>query len=170
MAPQINADTSSVTEEDMSGGGGDYMSIETGEYPFIVVKSTYKPNNKNNGWVLGLQQQCLDPAIGKRVLFDHLNLVNPSEDAVKISLARLKQLALAVGHPTPDRIESSEDLHGKPYILRVVKRRAKPDRVQYADSEGFENVIAEYKPFSTPAATPPADAPPSRPSDDDVPF
>ena len=162
MAPRIDADLSSVTEDDMSGGGGggDFMSIPTGEYPFIVTKSTYKTNNKGNGMVLGLQQQCLDPAIGKRVLFDHLSLANPSAEAVRIANARLKQLAIAVGHPTPDRVENSDDLHNKPYIARVVRQRADKDRLKYADEDGYENSITGYKAIDDGSRTPASDEPP----------
>ena len=157
------------------GGGGDFMAIPTGEYPFIVEKSTYKPNKKNNGMVLGLRQQCLDPAIGKRVLFDNFNLENPSEDAVQIAKASLKQLALAIGHPTPDSVTNSEDLHGKPYIARVVKRRAKESRLEWADSEGYENAITAYKSIHSGTAAQPAASSSEKPplpsvAPGDVPF
>jgi len=168
MSPRIDADLSGVTEEDMSGGGGggEFMAIPTGEYLFIVTKSTYKPNKKNSGMVLGLQQQCLDPAIGKRVLFDHLSIQNPSEDATRIALARLKQLALAVGHPTPDRVDNSDDLHDKPYIARVVRQKS---HSKWADPEGYENVITEYKALDSGTGSPAREEPPP-PSDRGVPF
>ncbi len=162
--PEINQNLADVKDEDMDERSG-WRAIPSGEYRFVCESSVYKPTSNGTGHVLGLKWVCAEPDSSGTKLFDYLTLVHPNADTVRIAKARLKMIALAVRHPTPDFVQRSEELHGIPVIIKVEKRKAPNPR--YADAEGFENAILSYK--SPVAAAAQAPAQPTRPADD-IPF
>jgi hypothetical protein len=163
--PEINQDLSGTE------ASSEFKTIPTGVYPMVIVDSDYLETKAKTGHYLKLKLQCLDEQIGKRVLFENLNLDNPNDTAVQIAKASLKEIAQAVGHATPDKIGRSEELHDLPMLVSVVRKKAKENRKQYADSDGFVNEIRGFKAIG--AATASTDssegvAPP--PPASDVPF
>ena len=65
-------------------------------------------------------------------------------------------LAIAIGHPNPDYVERSEDLHNKVFLAQVGIEEASDPK--YGDVNGMQNRILGYKPV--PGAAPrPAKAP-----------
>jgi len=158
---RINANLSDIGDDDM-GGGGSWSAWPQGDYRMMVTASDYKPTKARNGQMLKLEMVCLEGEHQGQKQFDNLVLEHPNPDATKIARVRLKELAIAVGHPTPDLVEDSEALHGKPFLVYITKKKAKPEQEQYADSQGFENNVAGYKACEggTPAQAPPP-APPT---------
>lgn len=164
-------DLSGVTEDDMKGGS--WKALEPGTYRFMVEGSDYKETKKGNGMRLGLKLTSLESNYPNAKLYEYLTLVHPNPDTVKIARAKLKALALAVGHPAPDHIARSEELHGIPMLVKVGRKKAQEG---FGDANGFDNYVVDYFPMSAAssgsAASPPAytpdDIPP--PSDDDIPF
>lgn len=166
--PRLDADLSDVKDEDM--GGGSWRALEPGEYVFHVTSSEYKRTKAGNGWVLKLVWDCIQP--GHRAqIWDFLTLEHPNSETVRIARAKLKEVAIAVGHPNPDYIQASEELHMKPCILKVKKVRNE----QFGDERGFKNEILGYKPMDgAPRSAPPAqydaDEPPPHGDEDGIQF
>lgn len=138
----IGTDLKSVTQDDMDGPGG-WKCLEPGEYAMVVTDSDYKSNRAGNGANLMLAVQTVD---GKAKWREFLALDNKSEAAVRIARAKLKQLAIAVGHKNPDYIGDSAELHGKPF-LAVVKTEVANDP-KFGDLNGEVNRIAAFKPMN----------------------
>jgi hypothetical protein len=141
--PKINQRLDDVKDEDMQGGGG-WHALEDGDYPFMVTASEYKPTGNGKGMCLHLSVQCMDPRYQRSRWREFLTLEHPNAQTVTIARAQLKQLAIAIGHPNPDFVEYSEDLHNKIFTAYVIARPA--DDPKYGDVDGLQNRIAGYKP------------------------
>lgn len=139
---RISLDLSDVNDDEL-GSSGAWSAWEQGEYRMMVIQSEVKDTKAGNGKFLNLKLVCLDGEHEGDHKFDILMLEHPSDVATRIGRARLKELALAVGHPTPDRIEDSEELHGIAVNVFITKKPAKD--AAYADREGFENKVTGYK-------------------------
>lgn len=139
--------------------------MEPGEYPFIITQSDYKPIKSGDGMCLHLSMQCAERGRTNVQLRDFLTLEHDNPTVVEIANARLKQLAVAIGHPKPDFIGDSRELHGKVFLAIVTKERVE----QYGDSEGYQNRVAGYKPMPGRPVRPVAqgDDEPPPPTDDD---
>ena len=141
---RINLDLSDVKDDEIGNGGrGGWSSWAQGDYRMMVIESEVKDTKVGNGKFLNVKLVCLDGEREGDHKFDILILEHPSEIATRIGRARLKELAIAVGHPTPDRIEDSEELHGTAVNVYITRKLAKDEK--YADSEGYENRVAGYK-------------------------
>lgn len=168
---RINQNLSDITEDDM--GGGQWTAWEQGEYRMMVVGSEYKATRNGDGHYLNLELTCLDGERHDQKKFDILVLEHPNQDTTKIARAKLKELAIACGHPSPDHISDSEELHGIPVRAYITKKKSKDP--QYGDASGFENRIAGYKACeetarSAPAARPQAASQEPAHVRDDIPF
>lgn len=142
--PRIGADLSQVTDEDMDSTGG-WRALENGEYRFKITQSEYNPTAKKNGMCLHLYVQCIEPGHERSRWREFLTLEHPNPDTVRIARAKLKQIAVAVGHEKPDFVEYSEDLHDIPFIAVVYRELA--DDAKYGDLDGYQNRINAYKPI-----------------------
>ena len=140
--PRINQDLSGVNEDDMNRDGGGWKVKPDGWYRACFMTSTYKQNSKGTGMNLGFEGQFLDAPHRGDKLFENLAVDNPSAKAEEISRARLKELAIAAGHPTPDYVEDSDDLHAKPFMVRVYSEEAYDEK--YGDADGLQQRIGEY--------------------------
>jgi hypothetical protein len=166
--PRLDANLADVKDEDMGGGG--WRAFKDGEYVFHVLESDYRPTKAKNGMVLELVYECIDPAAGRSgKVYEYLCLEHPKSDVVRIAKAKLKELAIAVGHQNPDFIRASEELHNRPFILKVKRVKAEEG---FGDDQGMKNEAIGYVPMGsqrprTAAAN--GDEPP--PHDDaDIPF
>ena len=164
----IGQDLSGVKNEDMEGS---WRSLPEGDYPFFIFQSDYKKTSKGDGMCLHLRLKCVDPGHSKTELRDFLTLEHPNSDTVKIAKARLKSIAICVGHANPTHVENSEELHGTVLLAHVLQEEA--DNPKYGDSDGMQNRISYYKP-ANPAPNgqqqvqPPEEEPP--PPTDEPPF
>lgn len=119
----INADLSQVDEQDFS-------PVPPGEYEVTVVDSEVK-SSKNDNPYLNLEFEVFGPSHQGRKLWERFMLQN------EIGLQRLKTLARVAGHPNPNYIGDSEELHG--LMLTV--------RVKIEEQEGYDpkNKITSFK-------------------------
>jgi len=138
--PRINANLSSVTDEDMEQKGG-WSVFPDGDYRAMLKSTDYKPTNAGDGMCLHLSLMLLDEK-GKEIR-DYLTLEHPNPTVVKIAKARLKQLAIAVGHETPNNVEDSDSLLGAPFLVRLYSEVA--SNPKYGDKDGLQNKIGGYK-------------------------
>ncbi len=118
-----------------------FSAIPGGDYPVIITDSKMKPTKNGNGKYLELELQILNGPHQNRKLFDRLNLVNPSDMAVKIAKGTLSAICRAVDVRTP---KDSSELHNKP-LTASVKTRKDPDG-------NMRNEVSGYKPRDTAAS------------------
>lgn len=182
-------DTSDVSEEDMNQKRSG-KPIEAGWYRVALEKDDVK----HEEWGVGLKMEfeILDGEYEGRKLFEFLCLEHSrSAEAQKIARTKLRELAVAAGHKTPDNVEDTDVLMRRPVMVEVYRAKlGKNEDPKYADPDGrkarigqfisvarwkAENGQAESKPdfVLTRPKSKPAPKPNMRaeiPADDDIPF
>jgi len=116
---------------------GSFEPLPAGEYPVVISSSEIKTTRAGNGQYLQLVYDVIDGDFKGRKLFDRLNLVNENTQAEEIAKRSLSSICRAVGVMHP---QQAEELHDKPFIVKVIIRTAKGD---YQAT----NVVREYKPL-----------------------
>ncbi len=106
---RINQDLSDTP----SGLGFD--PIPAGDYPAHITESDIA-NTKNGDLMLKLSWTVLEGPHASRILFDNVMLTG-SEKAVAFGKRKLRTMADATGHPNPNHVDYSEELHGRPCLL-----------------------------------------------------
>lgn len=160
--PRIGQDLSGVKDEDMNrDGGGQWFVKADGWYRAMYQTSTWQSTKAGNGMVLGLEGMFLNPPDTGDKLLDFLTLQHPNAKTVEIARVRLKELAISIGHPTPDYVENSEDLHRKPFMVRLYSEAS--DNPKYGDANGMQQRIGGYKSEAAWQAENGGEAPPSQP-------
>jgi hypothetical protein len=110
-----------------------YEALPPGEYTVVVSDSQMKQTASGTGHYLALTLQVQGPEQHRgRMLWDNLNISNPSAKAVEIAQRQLAQLVKACGY---EGISDSEQLHNIPVVAIV-----KVDR-----SDTTRNVVKGYK-------------------------
>lgn len=170
-----------VRDEDMHKGGGMQETMPKGWYRFICKKSDYLQTKNKDGMCLHLVLTCLQAPYHGRELRDFLTLEHSNAQTVQIAKAKLKELAVAVAHPNPNRVNDSLELHNIPVYAYVSTHKANDPK--YGDSQGLQNRITEYRSKDDPevaeklngsgeSATdaPPPHEPPPLDDSDSIPF
>ncbi len=167
--PRIDQNLSDVKDDDMNRSGG-WRSLDPGDYRMTVTASDYKHTKNGLGMVLRLDVQCVEPKYSSAKWAEFLVLEHTNPETVRIAKAKLKALAIAVNHPTPDQVSFSEDLHDTPFVASVIQEKASDPK--YGDVDGFQNRISGYYPIEgqAPARPQRREEEPTPPSDDDIPF
>ena len=143
---------------------GSFDPLPAGKY-MVVVSSTemkdakIKPGQKEAGQYLQVVYDVVDEEFKGRKVFDRFNLVNESEQAVKIANSRLTSLCIACG--IMRSLNDTDELKDIPFVLKVKVKRD-PDgkyndsneAVQYEACEGAAKVVpaAAAKKTAAPAA------------------
>ena len=162
-----NVDTSSV------GEGGGWSAFPSGEYRVMVTKAEVKDTRAGTGKRLALELTILsNDELNGRTHWEGLNIVNPSEIAVRISLEQLAMLADSAGLERDFlKKEGTGALVGKVVLAELAKVKAKEDQLDYADKDGFNNTVRAY---GSPSGEAKATHPTSKPTETDefaeVPF
>jgi hypothetical protein len=121
-----------------------FAAIPAGDYEVVIISSEMKSTKKGDGKYLELKLQVLNGPHQNRQLFDRLNLVNKSAQAVQIAKGTLSAICRAIDVMTP---KDSAELHNKPLTATVKTKR---------DQDGnMQNEVSGYKPrhSTAPAAT-----------------
>jgi hypothetical protein len=116
---------------------GSFEPLPVGEYTVVIESSALNPAKTGKGEYLQLVYNVVEGEFQGRKLFDRLNIRNDSEQAQKIAQSALSSICRAVGVMHP---QTSEELHDKPFIVKVGIRPAKGEY-------GPSNAIKEYKPI-----------------------
>jgi hypothetical protein len=116
--------------------------LPAGDQVAAIVDSEMCDTKNGNGKYLKLTLQVLEGVYKGRQLWDRLNLVNPSADAVRIAKGTLSAICRAVKVMTP---KDSQELHNLPLIVRVGLSKHK-------DTGDMTNVIKKYSPREAAAA------------------
>ncbi len=109
--------------------------LPLGEYLVVISSSEIKDTKQKTGKYLQLTYDVIDGKYKNRKIFDRLNIVNPSEDAQVIAQRALSAICHAVGVMHP---KTSEELHDKPFIVKVGIR---PASGEYPET----NIVKGYK-------------------------
>jgi hypothetical protein len=118
-----------------------FEPLPPGVYVAQVKKTDLKVTKAGDGEYIALQWEILeaddDRYVG-RVVFQNLNIVNPSEMATKIGRSQLKQITKAMGI---DNLTDTDELLGTPVKITLKIRKGKDG---YDDS----NDVAKVMPLS----------------------
>jgi hypothetical protein len=125
-----------------------YEVLPPGKYLVQIVASEMRPTKDGMGQYLYLEIDVLEGQYTGRKLFDRLNLVNPSPDAVDIARRTLSALCRAVGKL---QVNDSEQLHLIPLIADV---RVRPPKGEYGESNSIRYLPRNGVPASSPRTAP----------------
>ena len=119
--------------------GGDFSPLPAGIYEAIITDTEMRETKAGDGKYLALTYEIVGDEYKGRLIWDNLNLVNPSEKAVAIGKRKLIQLSQALGLGVVPR-ESSQ-LHDK--VLRI--------KVDIEEREGYDpqNRVVTTLPYSS---------------------
>jgi hypothetical protein len=137
---ELNIDLSDVKDEERETSGG-FKAFERGWYRMLIDQTDYLPTKSGDGKRLSITLLCLDGPNKGRLVFEGLNLENPSEMAQSIARRDLYDIAVAIGHKNPTKIGKSEEIEGKAMMVNVYPKAASEG---YGDEDGMENAIGQH--------------------------
>lgn len=111
-----------------------FEPLPDGEYKVMVIESEEKRNKSDNGDILKLKLQVIEGEFVNRIVFDQLNLTNPSPKAEEIGQRQLKWLLKCTNVFNP---KGPFDLLNKVVIVEVGTET-------YQDKP--KNVVKNYSP------------------------
>ena len=120
---------------------GNYEVLPPGKYVAQIIASEMRPTKDGAGQYLYLEIDILEGAARGRRLFDRLNLINGTPEAVLIAQRTLSSICRAVGKL---QVSNSEQLHLLPLVADV---KVRPPKGQYGESNSIR-----YLPCSAVAA------------------
>jgi len=149
----MNLEGFDATKVEPAGEG--YDALPAGSYQAVIVHSESKKTKAGDGEYLKLQLKIEGPTHAGRVVFDNLNLRNPSDQAVAIAKGTLSSICRAVNVLSP---KDSSDLHGKTLTVRIGCReyngQVQNEVKGYGPAEAGGHMIAEA--FAAPVEKKPA--------------
>ncbi len=113
----LNLDLSAVKEESASP----FTFVPAGVYACTIIGTEVVDNSNKNGKILKIAFEILEGEHKGACLGENLNIVNPNVEAVRISLERLKRIAVLAGVKNPNKLAKSEDLHGGKMNLQIIE-------------------------------------------------
>ena len=136
--------------EEESQNTQSFSPLPAGEYTCVITASELADNKSGTGSHLNVTLQVIEGEYADRMLWNNFNVQNSNPTAEKIGRAELAALCKAVGVMNP---QSSEELHDKPFVARVILDRKDASR----------NAVKGYAAATT-AAPAPAAPPKAAPS------
>lgn len=103
---------------------GSFEPIPVGDYTVVISETEMKDAKTGKGQYLQLVYTVLDGDYKGRKIFDRLNLINENVTASEIAQRALSSICRAVNVMHP---KDSEELHDKPFVVKVGIRPAKDD-------------------------------------------
>jgi len=135
-----------------------FEAIPAGKYEAVITKAEMKDTQAGDGEYLELTFQVIEGEHKNRLLWGRLNIVNKSEQAVKIARGQLSAICRAVG--VAELNESNlPNLYDKPLIIRVSQREFEGEMRN--EIKGYATRDPDSIPGST-AAAPSAAAGPGK--------
>ena len=110
-------------------------TIPAGKYKCVITASGEQPTKAMTGTKLKLQMQVIEGPHQGQMVFDQLNVNNPSQTAMEIAQRTLSAICRATGVMMP---QDSSDLHNKPLLVTVT--------VETTKDYGARNKVAGYEP------------------------
>lgn len=123
-----------------------FTPLPAGDYTCCISASEEKATAAGTGQYLKLTIEVLDGEHKGRLLFENLNLQNPSAKAVEIATETLGEICRAINVPQPN---NPMELHGKPMTCTVAVKKRR-------DTGDLTNEISLYSPINATATQPAA--------------
>lgn len=140
LAPETTRAISAVKLEEIDN----YDPIPAGTYNAKITKVEVKDTKAGTGKYLNVSLQITGPSYQGRMVFDIINVQNPSQTAVDIGIATMKKIAVAIGETT---IQDTDQMIGADVEIKV--------KVKNDKEFGPKNVVKDYKPVgSSPTGSP----------------
>jgi hypothetical protein len=117
----------------------DYSVIPGGKYICSITKSEYVKTKAGTGTYLKITLKILEGNFKGKVIFEQLNLVNPSEVAVEIANKVLNTICAACNKAN---VQDSIELHGIPMEVAIKLKPA-------TQSDAESNEITMYYPHNS---------------------
>jgi hypothetical protein len=112
-----------------------FEPLPKGVYQAIIVASEVKDSDKG-GQYCKIQWQIIDPQYHGRIVYSQHNIFNHNPQAEQIGRRELQDIGRAVGL---DEFEDSEELHGKPCMIKLKIEVDKNGK--YADKNVLDGVV-----------------------------
>lgn len=122
--------------------------LPEGEFLVSVIQTEIKTTKAGDGDILVVQYQVLNGPYAGRIIYENINLVNPSQIAVTIGRQALSALCRSVG--IFSALNDSDDLCDKTLIVRL-KLRKGDERVSVSGHKPVEEGVAATPPAANPA-------------------
>lgn len=137
----------------------DYAILEPGKYPVAIEESSVQTTKSGNGHYLKLALRVIDGKYKGAILFDNLNIDNPSNQAVEIAKRTLSAICRALSLPG-GRISDSAQLVGGKLTAHVKFKDEKNfirtySELQHDTSSPSQNPSIVQRPNADKANTPP---------------
>jgi hypothetical protein len=97
----------------------DFAPIPEGEYEVMITGTEWRDNSKGTGRYLSLSLQVIEGPYENRLLWEMLNLDNPNEQAVAISMKALSAICRAVGHTKTLDTDDGAELCNRPMRVKI---------------------------------------------------
>lgn len=140
-----------------------FDAIPAGDYEAMVTGSAMKSTRDGTGQYLELTVEIQSGQFQGRRLWDRLNLQNRNPKAVEIAQKQLAQLCHAINVL---QVQSPEQLHNRPFIVKVTAKND-PERGMTNEIKGYKARAAMQQPapaFQAPRAAAPVAAPAAAPA------
>ena len=155
---QMNFDPSQYAP---STGGSD--TFEGGEYGFMITASEAKETKAKTGTMIVFTCTCTDPDQRGKSYSLRLNVANPNAEAVEIAMRDLSALCHVTRHVGP--LQDTQQLHGKPFRLRLDKEPRNDDPSKFSNNvKAILDVDGNPAGASAPSAAPAAPTAPVAPA------
>ncbi|WP_288075044.1 DUF669 domain-containing protein [Pseudomonas sp.] len=140
-----------------------FDAIPAGDYEAMVTGSAMKSTRDGTGQYLELTVEIQSGQFQGRRLWDRLNLQNRNPKAVEIAQKQLAQLCHAINVL---QVQSPEQLHNRPFIVKVTAKND-PERGMTNEIKGYKARAAmqqQAPAFQAPRAAAPVAAPAAAPA------
>jgi hypothetical protein len=149
-----------------------FEPLPAGKYRAQIIESEMVATRSGDGQMLKLTLEITEGPFARRKLWDQLNLVNPSSQAMEIAQRTLSAICHATGQL---QVADSEQLHFKPMLVSVKYEPAGTDKhgvfhqarnkiTGYAAERAAPGIASAAAPRGPAPAAAAAAAPPPRPA------
>jgi hypothetical protein len=102
-----------------------FEPLPPGDYQAIISDSALKTTKAGTGEYIELTMQITDGQYSGRRIWERMNVSNPNKVAEEIARSQLNAIRGALGIA---KLESTEQLHDKPFVLSLDIDRKEPTR------------------------------------------
>jgi hypothetical protein len=112
-----------------------FEPIPAAKYNAVIEATEIKPTSKGDGKRLNLTFSVIGGEFNNRKIFEGLNIENPNSEAQRISLENLSAICHAINVMD---LRDTEQLHGKPLVIKVAIKAASGDYEARNVIKGYE--------------------------------
>ena len=118
----------------------DFSPVPGGKYIMEILEAEIKETKAQNGYYLKLKLQVADGPSKGYLIWDNINLANPSEKCVQIGKAAFAALCLSVGEP---QLKDEAVLVGKYTVATVTVKEDQNNVRTYVSVKEYNDKLRE---------------------------